>query len=1355
MSLEKILPKHGPIVLCGEPGSGKSTELKILFEKARASATAAEFFSCLSSREIADSSDFRRQTIESDTWREWRRGSTRLTLVIDGIDEGLLRVPNLINDLTSILRKEPSERIRLILACRTAEWPVEMGRALFSLWPATEREPIHELCPLRKVDVEIAARSLKYDPERFLAAVWDRNVEALAARPVTLFLLLSEFSQHVGLPSTHRELYERGTANLVREIDSVRRELLQVMRKTTARVSDAQRLLAAQRLATMLLLAGRSAVRISRDEFTPASDHDLYLESAESDGTTRDALEEAVESALFTSLGERRFGFVHQTFAECLAAQQLDSLPLLQLRRLLCRRDGRGEHVVPQLGELAAWVAGTHPGFCEYLLQIEPAALLRSDVTRMPPSLKGKLVEAVLTGAKADRIFDNFGGGQFLGGLIHPGLSEQLRPIIADSNSHVIARRIAFRIAEESRAQGLVETLLKVVNDSTESLPARSRAMDVLVSIIPDDRLALLEPMARGEAEGDANDSLKGSALQKLVPGYWKVRDVLAFLTPRQNSKFMGEYVIFLTHHLPSALREDDLAHVLAWLRADESSYRRSSRSSVHKLGEAAFVMALERLHMPLIAHEVVKTWQVWARGYELHQLSNDSLIRKSLVGNGALTQQFCELYLNSVGTKSDEVSSLLSPIPLLEGTGALNWLLDALPNVIPEHRSNWVTAIAYLTNDSQVMASCWDLLLTRIEEIKELGVSFEWLRPWNLNEPLARKAKAHWLRDQRRRARYARELSENVPPDPAVEIATAFRLFAKGDRSAWAHLWFYVASSKDDTDTDWYTCDLTNCVNWGLLSEVQKQSVSDLARSYLFSDHRNGNHRDSMDVVQHAGASAVWMLREDIAKDSLLRTVVIEKWLPVLAWNIDPDPEPRRALFAFGYALAPAAMRKELYLQAVRDIKKHRYPFVIRVARDCWDTALSTDVLQLIDTSSDPIAVLNGLTELAKLDREAVLAYVQKTLNSVVPGSEVYPIRLLGTLVVGLVSGAEQIWPMSEALLSADEDLSHIVLSKVTSSFDVGEREILKQFPEQVLAGLYILLHRFFPRESDPPRDNGGFDPARFIRGQIPGILATRATEEACQELRRLADTFPSERTSLSWTLQDAVTNVRRSAWQKPSPDELNTLITIPETRLINNDDDLLELIVESLERLQMKLTKQSIPAAEELWLWTGAGQNRSNFQPKDEESLSDYVARWLVEDIGPSAGVVVNREVQPRRGAKTDIIVDALSQRADATFNRLTVVIEVKGCWHDAVRTGMRTQLVDGYLRPHGWRCGVYLVGWFICPQWTAAKNKLQSGNLKDAINELEVLATDFHGVHSDIHVTPVLMDCTLPQPRRPSAS
>ncbi|NJL57751.1 hypothetical protein HC928_23435 [bacterium] len=52
--------------------------------------------------------------------------------------------------------------------------------------------------------------------------------------------------------------------------------------------------------------------------------------------------------------------------------------------------------------------------------------------------------------------------------------------------------------------------------------------------------------------------------------------------------------------------------------------------------------------------------------------------------------------------------------------------------------------------------------------------------------------------------------------------------------------------------------------------------------------------------------------------------------------------------------------------------------------------------------------------------------------------------------------------------------------------------------------------------------------------------------------------------------------------------------------------------------------------------------------------------------------------------------------------TYDSITVIIEVKGCWHSEVQTAMQSQLVERYLSDNVCPYGLYLVGWFNCQQW-----------------------------------------------------
>ena len=150
--------------------------------------------------------------------------------------------------------------------------------------------------------------------------------------------------------------------------------------------------------------------------------------------------------------------------------------------------------------------------------------------------------------------------------------------------------------------------------------------------------------------------------------------------------------------------------------------------------------------------------------------------------------------------------------------------------------------------------------------------------------------------------------------------------------------------------------------------------------------------------------------------------------------------------------------------------------------------------------------------------------------------------------------------------------------------------------------------------------------------------------------------------------------------------------------------------------------------------------------------EAVSDYVARCLRDRIGPSSKVVVNREVQPRRGQRTDILVEAWSHSPNGRNRQeapLSVTIEVKGCWNDEIKTGAKNQLLDGYLRPFGRTHGIFLVAWFHSPGH-AKLDPNQTTELKHqtmAHAEQAVAAYAQPAQISGFTIAPFVLDCRLP--------
>ena len=246
-----------------------------------------------------------------------------------------------------------------------------------------------------------------------------------------------------------------------------------------------------------------------------------------------------------------------------------------------------------------------------------------------------------------------------------------------------------------------------------------------------------------------------------------------------------------------------------------------------------------------------------------------------------------------------------------------------------------------------------------------------------------------------------------------------------------------------------------------------------------------------------------------------------------------------------------------------------------------------------------------------------------------------------------------------------------------------------------------------------------------------------------------RLIESLPSQASSLRWTYRRTLVQCRKNEWSPPEVGTVLNLIENANAHLIGSEHDLLEAIMESLGRLQNHLVGTIFPAVEELWNHVPVEGSRSRLlQPKDEKVLQQMIARWLRDDLGPSRGIVVNCEVEPRLGSNTDIYVDAVRRESNGDFDRMTVVIEVKGSWHPQVKTAMHGQLVSGYLRANGLSAGIYLIGWFVCDACAGAVNRTGAATIDEAKRWLSNELAQYDGQTDPESVSGFVLDCRWQQ-------
>ena len=326
-------------------------------------------------------------------------------------------------------------------------------------------------------------------------------------------------------------------------------------------------------------------------------------------------------------------------------------------------------------------------------------------------------------------------------------------------------------------------------------------------------------------------------------------------------------------------------------------------------------------------------------------------------------------------------------------------------------------------------------------------------------------------------------------------------------------------------------------------------------------------------------------------------------------------------------------------------------------------------------------------------------------------------------------------IWP----IFQANPPLGLEVLGLVASEHEFSS--FATKLSEDEIADICLWISKLgYDKETDQ-RDQ---DKGDLVAGTVAlphwwnsliNFLTYKGTVRACDSIRKLMAALPQYE-GLKWSLREAQERMRRATWIPPHPDEVLALVSAADMRLVRNGRELLDVMAESLDRLQSDL--QGIqPSAEDLWSELPKSQGAPRlFRPKDENFLSNYIKRHLDRDLR-QRGLILNREVQIRapmggkKGEDTDIFIDVLIPAAQPIESeRLSAVIEVKGCWNPDLDHAMGTQLAERYMTDSGIHYGMYLVGWFMCPQWDTKdprRNQTPSLTLEKSRTQFEQQASE----------------------------
>jgi hypothetical protein len=459
--------------------------------------------------------------------------------------------------------------------------------------------------------------------------------------------------------------------------------------------------------------------------------------------------------------------------------------------------------------------------------------------------------------------------------------------------------------------------------------------------------------------------------------------------------------------------------------------------------------------------------------------------------------------------------------------------------------------------------------------------------------------------------------------------------------------------------------------------------------------------------------------------------STVWEKWaLTILACpigNSGTNKNDRPNLVRLAYSKAAKGILTALESLIDYEISTRGYIFAVNDLTECWDDEVAALLLKKAKTPNLNATCLASLLDPLLSRRDERASAFAKSL--ITPDSlsnaktKEQSLAAARSLVMRCCSeGWQKVWP----IIQSDASLGKEIVESI-SYFPGDKSDFPMCLSETHLGAFYVWLVRQYPYVGSSNSGFGIISPARsvtMLRDSVLTTLKAKGTPEAIEALEGVVHDLPSL-TWLRFHLLQAQTITRRHTWAPPQPEEILALPRNPQTRLVRSGKQLLDVIVESLERLQRELHGET-PSVQ--YLWNESPEKK--LRPKDENALSDFVKLHLDEDIA-KRGIVINREVRIHRGQRTDIHVTALMKgQADETFDQVTAITEVKGSWNPELETAMQFQLVEKYLTDNRCRHGLYLVGWYASDSWDEAdhrKNEVTDLHVDNARTQFETQANN----------------------------
>lgn len=1340
------------LVLLGEPGSGKSVEMSRERDRVRNQTGPNRSVIYLDGRStVQTEGTLHRLWFDSEAWGDWQEASEHIWIFFDGFDESVQHIKGLSGiiqeELTGVIASDAdrASRISIRIASRTSGWQHHLGDTLFCLLhpnkveAAAGNDYAFHLAPPRWDDIEVAAAAKGLDGKSFLNRIREHGIEALALRPAQLVWLLNIFAADGHFPDHKGQLYWEGMRQLCQDpMQEVDADYLRAV---------------AGRVAFVTMFGGLRSLWLAPDrgDVSPGSIPLSELiggterTSRESVDVTNDVLRGLVRSGLFTSFESTQAVWAHQTYPEYLAAKHLS-----QMTGLITNPHDPSQKILPSMVEVAAWMAAMHPELLDHLVDHDPGALVASDVALTGPKDRERLLRAFLASLEnGDLVTTRWSQQGHYTALYFQDIGDVLIPFIVDKTLRKTTRDTAIDIAVDCRLHELADELAAIALDKSELEVLRRSAAWAVTRLENQPARRELLPLVSAAADEDPFEELKGCAMRANWPVNLSLDDILEHLA-RPRWEGLGAYRLFLSQHFVKHLGDENLLSALKWL--DQQAHWEERQYDLDQLETQFVVRSLGKLEdaavFDWVVHRVasnVTQYKPWL-GKEtdsdtITELLSSSSHRRRII------QELPQVINDSgeLGTAAYMVAEHLRHYPAWLSED-FAWMAQRLKETEAGSKAEtfWLHLLqqSFSPTDLKQISLLYHLYM----DSRFASQSADWFEPIDRRSPAAAQWKKTWQV-------IAGQLDEDQDStgariDTEAQIMEILDRIEDGRSGDWWHIddWLMV-DERNMKLVGSSIPDVTELPGWSLCSEVTQRRIIRTAPAFLRSHHPDNSHVGTATyfLADHAAYRALGVLLRDRPHELDLLPADTWQELGPIILSMHPrasgeDISHQEALLrrAIERGFDPVPWLITMASRAGEDSTFYFAPGLKVVTSLSTSIELERLVASLIRPALPTTALVESVRILCERGVQSAFVRALETGKELAaePEGSTHAAKLLAALMDFI---HPDLWTGIWTILENDDDLFDQVLLQYTRRHR-DAFEFASKLNEHAVAQLYQRLVKRFAPSQDPNVAGAHFVSHRESLGrwreELLTSLAMRGTWEAVHELRCL-----TENLDIDWLpirVAEAEGEARRRTWQPPSIQDLLLLTTDENSRLITSPRQLHDVIVESLGRLQQSLLGES-PAAIDLWNVKSDSQTGT---PKDELLISDYVKRHLDRDL-KHFGIIVNREVENRPRNEIDLYVQHLDPNSSLP---ITVVCEVKGCWHRDLYTSMSSQLHERYMKQQGLSHGIYLVPFFDGDRWDSSDHASRHKARQHSFDELQTHMTSQASMLTDemFCVGSFVLDC-----------